>query len=220
MISNIIEREHVAIFDGVFSPSEIDIMDKWFGQYQQWGLGYDMAEYGAASATLCKSLKWDMWEGMHGIIFDIQELMRERLSSYIDVPYFHRCLMNNFKFGDSPMYHKDASNPKAMTFMVYPNAKWDLNWGGYTAFADEDDDVVDVVNPKPGRVVAFKSNLNHCGIAPTKTHEGYGRFSVAYQDPFGTKDPTTRKSSETKDIIINTQVETYGNDYYRLIKDA
>tara|TARA_R110000772_G_scaffold107704_1_gene210291 strand:- start:11939 stop:12574 length:636 start_codon:yes stop_codon:yes gene_type:complete len=199
-----IERGELTIFDGVYTDREIHRMNEWFGTYQHWGLGYDMVEYGAASATLCKSLKWDMWSGMHIMLDDMQNLMRERLDSYIDVPYFHRCLMNNFKFGDSPMFHKDAKAEEAMTFIIYPNYKWELNWGGYTAFADDDDNVIAAINPKPGRVIAFPSRINHSGVSPTKVHEGFGRFSVAFQDPNGTSDPSTRTPSMPKDILENT----------------
>lgn len=208
----------VTVYDNVFQNREIQIMDQWFGSYTHWGLGYDMAEYGAASATLGRSLKWDQWCGLHKIIDDAQVIMRRRLIDYgADVPLFHRAFINNFKFGDSPLFHPDGSNPKGMTYMVYPNMSWDLNWGGYTAFADDDDNVIAAVNPKPGRVVAFPCNVNHCGVAPTKVHKGYGRFSIAYQSPDFTTDPSDLVPCQPKDIESTSMVSIYGDNFSRLL---
>lgn len=215
----IIKNEHLTIIDDLFTERELERMDAWFASYTHWGLGYDMQDYGASSATLCRSLKWDMWVGYHAILDDIQNLMRERIEAETDikVPYFQRCLINNFKFGDSPMFHKDSpTNDDSRTFMVYPNKVWDLNWGGYTAFADEDDNVVACANPKPGRVVIFRGNLNHCGVAPTKVHKGYGRYSIAYQDPEQTYDKSLLKASNQADINKISQPELYP-DFHRLI---
>ena len=214
-----IENGPVKIFDDIFRKDEIEKMDNWFAGFTSWGLGYDMQEYGASSATLCRSLQWDMWKGIFHILEDTHMLARNRFKSQydIDIPYFQRCLINNFKFGDSPMFHKDApSNDKALTMMVYPNSTWDINWGGYTAFADEDDNALWIVNPKPGRVVLFPGNLNHAGVAPTKVHKGYGRFSMAYQDASEkapVMDPADLTPSRPEDIKKASMEEYYGEDY-------
>lgn len=208
----------VTVYDGVFQSDEIRKMDEWFGSYTHWGLGYDKQEYGASSATLGRSLKWDQWAGLHKIIDDCQVIMRRRLiGEGVNVPLFHRAFINNFKFGDSPLFHPDGGNPKGMTYMVYPNMVWDLNWGGYTAFADENDNVIAAVNPKPGRVVAFPVTVNHCGVAPTKIHQGYGRFSIAYQSPDFTTDPKDLKPCRPEDIESTSLVSIYGDNYKRLL---
>jgi|TARA_R110000851_G_scaffold167476_7_gene313147 hypothetical protein len=210
----------ITVIDGLFTDDELEKTDKYFGSYTYWGLGYDMESYGAASATLCRSLKWEQWIGLHGMVGDINETMRRRLhrDSDIKVPYFERCLINNFKFGDSPMFHKDnPSSDTAMTFMVYPNKVWNLNWGGFTAFADDDDNVIDCINPKPGRITVFPGNLNHSGVAPTKVHQGYGRFSMAYQDTGGNYDkPEERARVKPEDIEKASMQSIFGDDYARL----
>jgi hypothetical protein len=208
----------VTVYDGVFQNNEIEIMDQWFGEYTHWGLGYDKQEYGAASATLGRSLKWDQWSGLHKIIDDAQVIMRRRLiGEGMDVPFFHRAFINNFKFGDSPMFHPDGGDPRGVTYMVYPNRAWDLNWGGFTAFADDDDNVIAAINPKPGRVVSFPVTVNHCGVAPTKVHKGYGRFSIAYQSPNYTTDPKDLKPCKPEDIEKTSMVSIYGDSYRRLL---
>lgn len=203
----------LSVVDNVFSEAELDIVDAYFSSYTDWGLGYDEMDYGASTATLCRSLKWDQWVGKHTIFADIDVMMRQRLGDFgIDVPLFSRCLINNFKFGDSPMFHKDApGNPKSQTFMIYPNKVWDKNWGGFTAFADDDDEVVAVAAPRPGRIAIFAGNVSHTGVAPTKIHKGYGRFSIAYQDPDGFPLAGERRTVNPIDIAKTSNPAAYDN---------
>lgn len=209
---------NLTIIDDVFTSREIETMDNWFAQYTMWGLGYDSQDYGASSATLCRSLKFNQWVGYHAILGDICERMSERIEAETDikVPLFQRCLINNFKFGDSPMFHKDSSTPLGRTFMVYPNMTWDKNWGGYTVFADESGEVIDVAWPKPGRVAIFAGNLDHSGVAPTKVHKGFGRYSIAYQDPSEDGTGSDRRGCDEADVEKTSLVSQYGNDFFRL----
>ena len=216
-IKKIIDK--LTVVDELYTDKEIEIMDNWFGSYTMWGLGYDELDYGASTATLCRSLKWDQWVGYHHMLDDMQNIMRERLGEKgIDVPYFGRCLINNFKFGDTPLFHKDApGTPNSQTFMVYPNRCWNKNWGGFTAFADNDDDVIAVAAPKPGRIAIFPGDVSHTGVAPTKVHQGYGRFSVAFQDPDGFPKPEDRKTVKPEDVEKTSLVAHYGDTHSRLL---
>jgi hypothetical protein len=219
---NLIENGPLKIYDGLLNEREIEHIDAWFASYLRWGLGYDMQEYGAASATLCRSLQWDMWRGYHGIVDDIHRILRYRLKKEfdVDVPYFQRCLLNNFKFGDSPMFHPDApSNPRALTMMVFPNMTWDTNWGGETKFQDDNGNTLWCVNPIPGRVILFPGMTLHSGVSPTKVHKGYGRFSLAYQDANEDApvfDKNLLKPSAEHDIIKASEENIYGKEYQRL----
>lgn len=208
----------VTVVDGVFTEEEIQSMDAWFSKYLHWGLGSDNPKQGAAYTTLCRSLKWDQWIGLHALLGDVAQILKYRIERNTDikVPFFHRCLINNFRVGDSPQFHQDSNDPKGKTFMVYPNMVWQLNWGGYTVFADKDGNVVDVSNPKPGRVVIFDSEVKHCGIAPAKGHQGPGRYSIAYQDPLGTYDSSLRTRCKPEDIEKTSFVSIYGDNYMRL----
>lgn len=213
----VLEIGPLTIVDKVFTREELEILDSYMAGFGDWGLGYDSGEYGASSASLCKSLKWDMWKGRYAILQDVFEIMQERLPQVgIKVPYFGRCLLNNFKVGDNPCFHQDSPrNNGAQTFMVYPNKVWELNWGGVTLFADKNDNVIAAANPKPGRIVIFNGSINHCGVSPTKYHQGYGRFSMAYQSQGeGLKENLTE--CDPKDVARETLVEYYGDNYRRL----
>jgi len=212
-------KKSITIIDDLFTNQELEKLDSWFTHYTMWGLGHDQKEYSSSLSSLCRSLKWDQWVGVHAILNDVCDIMTERIHANTDikVPYFHRCLINCFRFGDSPMFHPDSpNNPKGRTFMVYPNKVWDLNWGGYTVFADENNNVYDVANPKPGRIVIFDGHILHSGVAPTRVHQGKGRFSIAYQDPEGTTDPSTRKRCKPEDIERTSFASVYGDKWNRL----
>lgn len=214
----LLEIGPLVIVDGLFTRNELQTMDGFMAGFDEWGLGYDMGDYGASTATLCKSVKWDMFKGKYKILNDIDTLMRERLPELgIEVPYFHRCLMNNFKVGDGPLFHKDSPrNDGSRTFMVYPNMAWELNWGGTTMFADDDDNVIAAANPKPGRIVIFPGHLNHCGVSPNKVHQGYGRYSMAFQSK-GRGLAEDRNNCKPEDIKRVTLEEYYGETHYRLL---
>ena len=221
-MASLIENGPLRIYDGLLSDQEIEFIDQFFAGYLRWGLGYDMQEYGANSATLCRSLQWDMWKGYHGIVDDIHIILRYRLKKTfgVDIPYFQRCLLNNFKFGDSPLFHPDApSNRQALTMMVFPNMTWDKNWGGETKFQDENGNTLWCVNPIPGRVILFPGITDHSGCAPTKIHKGYGRYSLAYQDANEEApvfDRKLLKPSAKKDIIRASEEDIYGKNHRRL----
>ena len=57
--------------------------------------------------------------------------------------------------------HTDTSDPQAITFLYYANSSWRAAWGGETVFYDREGDAVMAVAPRPGRLVAFHSNILH-----------------------------------------------------------
>ncbi|PRQ06680.1 2OG-Fe(II) oxygenase [Enhygromyxa salina] len=57
--------------------------------------------------------------------------------------------------------HTDTVHPQALTFLYYANSSWRAGWGGETVFYDDDGDAMMVVAPRPGRLVAFHSNILH-----------------------------------------------------------
>ncbi|PRQ02531.1 hypothetical protein ENSA5_21760 [Enhygromyxa salina] len=74
--------------------------------------------------------------------------------------------------------HTDTPHPQAITFLYYANPVWRTGWGAETVFYDHSGDAQVVVAPRPGRLVAFHSNILHrAGIphADTPTH----RYTVS-----------------------------------------
>ena len=57
--------------------------------------------------------------------------------------------------------HTDTTHPQALTFLYYANPSWRAGWGGETVFYDSEGDAMIVVTPRPGRLVAFHSNILH-----------------------------------------------------------
>lgn len=57
--------------------------------------------------------------------------------------------------------HTDTTHPQAITFLYYANPVWRAGWGGETIFYDDEGDAMLAVAPRPGRLVAFHSNILH-----------------------------------------------------------
>jgi len=74
--------------------------------------------------------------------------------------------------------HADTTHSQAITFLYYANLIWRPGWGGETVFYDDGGDAMTVVTPRPGRLVAFHSNIYHRAGIPhpdTPTH----RYTVS-----------------------------------------
>ena len=66
-------------------------------------------------------------------------------------------------------------------------------------------------------LLSFLVTLVITGVAPTKVHQGYGRFSVAFQDPDGFPKPEDRKTVKPEDVEKTSLVAHYGDTHSRLL---
>ena len=76
-------------------------------------------------------------------------------------------------------FHTD---PGGCTYMFYLNHEWDESWGGHTEF--KNDNIMERVAPKPGRLVIFDARWNHRGTQPSHLMPDrvVGRLSLAFQE--------------------------------------
>jgi SM-20-related protein len=77
-----------------------------------------------------------------------------------------RLYVNSSHYGDMAYAHIDAE--KGVTALYYANAEWHERWGGETVFYDDDQEPVNVVAPKPGRLALFHSSILHRGGIPSR----------------------------------------------------
>ena len=71
--------------------------------------------------------------------------------------------------------HTDGND---YTILLMPNSEWNSEWGGQLEFL-ENDEVVGSVPYMSGRVVFFKGDIPHRGLAPIVPY--VYRFSIAYR---------------------------------------
>uniref|UniRef100_Q01SP9 Prolyl 4-hydroxylase, alpha subunit n=1 Tax=Solibacter usitatus (strain Ellin6076) TaxID=234267 RepID=Q01SP9_SOLUE len=74
-----------------------------------------------------------------------------------------RCYLNGYTYGVDGYFHRDSSRGDELTAILYVNDHWEPDWGGETAFLDEQGDIVKSVLPRRNRVVIFPANMLHAG---------------------------------------------------------
>lgn len=83
-----------------------------------------------------------------------------------------RSYLNLYTHGTEGYVHRDDSEVldiirsseykyQQQTFLVYLNEEWDVNWAGETIFFDDNDNIINGVLPKYGRVVIFDGAIKH-----------------------------------------------------------
>lgn len=92
----------------------------------------------------------------------------------------YRIYTNAVMYGDAAFVHRDSCEPEHVTAIVYPNPDWAPELGGETLFYDEAGLIAEAVEPKPGRIVAFRGCVMHKGSPPSRLFWG-SRFTTAFK---------------------------------------
>ena len=104
----------------------------------------------------------------------VYKLIKKRLNDsaqQVQGKKLYRMYVNCFVPGEQPYFHTDGD--EGVTFIYYPNMKWDKDDGGETQFLMKDD--LYGVLPIPNRMVVFSANLLHRATSFRNDH----RFTVA-----------------------------------------
>ena len=93
---------------------------------------------------------------------------------------FDNAYVNCGLVNDSHEIHVDGPRPKqVVTMLVYPNRHWEPNWGGETAFYEEDQSELVYLNPYvPGRICIFDGSIPHCAKPQALIGDKY-RYTIA-----------------------------------------
>ena len=79
-----------------------------------------------------------------------------------------RAYCNVVTFGDVLLPHRDSRNGRDVTALLFANDTWERAWGGETIFFNDGGDAVHAVSPRPGRMIAFRSIIEHRGVPPSR----------------------------------------------------
>jgi len=99
---------------------------------------------------------------------------------YLDETKFIKCIYNSFTYGDCPRPHIDSHSKDGLTYLIYLNPFWKMEWAGETIFIGDDDEIITSVIPKPGRVIKFDSTILHCARPPVRDSLEC-RYSLVFQ---------------------------------------
>ena len=92
-----------------------------------------------------------------------------------------RVYVNSSIYGDVYFPHRDCDQRLSnVTVLYYGNLNWHSDWGGETIFYNDQHDAELAVTPRPGRIVASRGAILHCGGVPSRVcHEE--RLTIAYK---------------------------------------
>ena len=79
-----------------------------------------------------------------------------------------RAYCNVISYGDMLYRHRDSGDARDVTALLFLCESWDAAWGGETIFFDDAGDAVHAVSPRPGRLVLFRSSIEHRAGSPTR----------------------------------------------------
>ena len=97
---------------------------------------------------------------------------RINLSTLSDTNKFHT---------DNPQLIYGTMHKQIVTVLYYLNMRWEMEWGGYTLFAnDACDELEFCCANKAGRMVVFDGGIPHAIAAPTRQAESI-RMTLAMQ---------------------------------------
>lgn len=98
----------------------------------------------------------------------------DEIKAIIDVDILLRCYVNSYTFGtdayshvDDPEYHRNLSDIKTETIIVYLNKIWNIDWAGETVIFDQND-IEKAILPRFGRVLVFDSRKLHAARPLTR----------------------------------------------------
>jgi len=92
----------------------------------------------------------------------------------------YRVYTNAVLYGDVAFVHRDSNDHEHVTLLLYPNPEWASELGGETLFYDEHGEIVEAVEPKPGRLCAFHGSIPHKGSPPSRLFFG-SRYTTAFK---------------------------------------
>lgn len=103
----------------------------------------------------------------------------------------YRIYTNAVMFGDVAFVHRDSNEHDHVTCIVYPNPEWSSELGGETVFYDENNEIVESVEPRPDRICLFHGSIQHKGSPPGRLFYG-SRYTMAFK--FSADEPGRRHS--------------------------
>jgi len=109
----------------------------------------------------------------------LNDVLAEAFPCEAFAPY--RVYVNRILPTDTTFPHRD-SEPQSgdVTVLYYVNEQWMREWGGETIFFDDEGDARIAIAPRPGRIVAFRGDLEHRVGVPTRLCTT-DRLTLAYK---------------------------------------
>ena len=156
----------IEIIDNIFSPKDIDLFYGYYRDMVGWkfiGASKGSSNYRKWYYVLNKKNNYD-----NLLISKADSLLKKySLKNYT----LKRAYANAYTYGMINEIHQDdfpLSPLDIITVMFYLNKEWSIDFGGETNFY-KNEEIINSVLPKPGRVVIFDGFIPHCGKEVNRT---------------------------------------------------
>lgn len=166
----------VVVLDDVLSLTRVNTLARWLRS-----LPYRLADYDTEETYDVKH--WISEFRSPSELVNCVPVLSEivNLGSHI-FPEFKlnltRLHANASLFGDLQFPHRDTDR-EGVTILYFGNDYWETEWMGETLFYDDSDPVF-AINPKPGRLVIFHSDIIHRAGVPSRLCMG-ARWTLSFK---------------------------------------
>ena len=174
---SVCDGKKITVIDNLFSFSEREKMNKFLlASLFRINGGDVSANVSSYSNQIFSSYSEE--DLNHLVIMETEGYKKLNGKFELSLRKVKQCRVNMSASSESCDVHHDH---KGLTLLYYANLRWNLNWGGHTAFISEDlSDIEYVCAYKAGRVCVFDGTIPHMVVLPN--HQAIGhRLSLAIQ---------------------------------------
>lgn len=140
----------------------------------------------------------DISDRLRGTMKECWEYAKPLLNNNILI----RCYMNGHTYGVDGYFHKDTFSSQVehaneYTSVIYLNDEWNLDWGGETIFAENDEIIFSCI-PKRNRAVIFNGNILHCARGVSRKFMGLRKTLM-----FKTREPRSNNFEKLSKFVYS-----------------
>jgi hypothetical protein len=159
-LANQLDHTFINVFDNYLDKEQIDTNYFYFRDMAPW-------KFIGSAKDPTKWRKFNYFlKFKHKIERDLKKETENILSNMniLDLLELERAYASANPYGTVHESHTDwEEHVSGITIMYYLNNAWDLKFAGETVFYDScSQDILKSIIPKPGRVIAFDGNIEHC----------------------------------------------------------
>ena len=155
------------------------VSSMWKETHPHWSKYFFMSDIKSSDTQ-----NLDIGTPMHSVIFTdeyIQSLYNKLKCLLPENARLIRCYANGHTCGVDANIHYDDIRENTVTFIFYPMAEWNIDWGGETIFWNRQSrEIVKSVFPKSNRLLEFPSCLWH-GARPISRYCNKLRITLMFK---------------------------------------
>lgn len=209
-LSRIVDR--VLVFDDLLSDTQILLLERWALQTPHWMLTnsvYDeqgMVQHRIWGASYIQAWQRQGWPGLPPVLFSTAAIIFQRLGFIFTAPNYIG--LNGQSRGQDASTHVDCARdtPDQLSLLVYIGE----DTSGDLHLYDKDDRtrVLECINFRPNRIVAFDGSIPHSARAPDDNRFRMSAiFRGVYECRHHAPDISLKgaQSGESKEVSIATE---------------